>query len=451
MKKQIILTGLLILLFLGIKAQQADHYIFINAGGGLHSLSYNLPNGKQKGGGGFTFNGGYSYFFSPSWGLEIGLGVSSLRSVATLNYMTSTPAIDTDGDAYEFRTYYKNWKETQTAYLFDIPLGVRFQKSINEKLKWTAALGAKISLPLSCRYKVSGGGIATTGYYSQWNVELTDMPKHGFSTITDRFKGNASLNPSYAGYADLGALYKLSSNVDCYAGTYISYGFNSMAKASNKIVYQKDGVYNGVLNSEQADKVRTFSLGLQVGIRWNLGRKKVVEKVTAPAILVEETAVVVTEPKKIENTPVDSTTPVVLVVEADSTKAMDVVVPEKAPSDSLYARARAIAASIKIKFGFNSSKPLAAEEKKLKELSDIAKSTPKMKIVIIGHTCNIASKDVNDKVGMKRAQAIKEVLLHFGVPENQLQTESKAFEEPLVPNTSREKRMKNRRVELKID
>jgi OmpA-OmpF porin, OOP family len=454
MNKRIMIVGLLGFLCFEMQAQPSEHTIFINAGGGLHSLSYDLQNGNQKGGGGFTLNGGYSYFFTPQWALEAGLGVSTLQSTSTLSYTTSTPATDTDGDAYEFRSYYKGWKEKQTAYMFDIPLGIRFQKSINTKVEWTAGIGASISLPLSCRYKATSGEIATTGYYSKWNVELTDMPQHGFSTISDRFSGKFSLNPSYAGYANLGALYKLSANANFYAGTYVSYGFNSMVKASDKLVYQKDGVYNGVLNSSEAGKARKLALGVQVGFRWNLGKnKKAPETVAIPASLPEETAVAVVVPKQVEKIPADSTAAVAPATETSPTKADAVVSPKQVtePNDTIYARAKTIAASISIKFDFSSNKPKTADVEKLKALSDIAKSTPEMKITIVGHTCNIAPKEINEKVGMERAQSVKELLLRYGVPESQLRVESKAFDEPVAPNTSRKNRMKNRRVELKID
>ncbi|WP_320054789.1 OmpA family protein [uncultured Acetobacteroides sp.] len=455
MKKPILVVGLLTSLSFEMQAQQPNHYIFINAGGGLHSLSYDLRDGKQKGGAGFTLNGGYSYFFSPQWAVEAGLGVSTLQSSSTLSYTTGIPATDTDGDTYEFRTYYKGWKEKQTAYLFDIPLGIRFQKSISTKLEWTAGIGASISLPLSCRYKATDGEIATTGYYSKWNAELTDMPQHGFSTISDKFSGKVSLNPSYAGYANLGALYKLSANANFYAGTYVSYGFNSMVKASDKLVYQQDGVYNGVLSSSEAGKARKLAVGVQVGFRWSLGQsRKEAETVAIPATLPEEKAVVVVAPKQIEEKPADNTAAVALAPApaASTTKAEAVVSPKQMaePNDTIYARAKAMAASVSIKFDFSSNEPKVADVEKLKALSEIAKATPAMKITIVGHTCNIASKEVNQRVGMERAQAVKELLLRYGVPNNQLQVESKASDEPVAPNTSRKNRMKNRRVELKI-
>ena len=74
-----------------------------------------------------------------------------------------------------------------------------------------------------------------------------------------------------------------------------------------------------------------------------------------------------------------------------------------------------------------------------------------MKLRIIGHTCNIASHQKNIQVGMDRAIGIKDKLIKSGVPSTQLLTESKAFDEPLVPNASEENRAQNRRVELRLE
>jgi hypothetical protein len=84
MKKQIILVvGLLI--YVALQAQEKGNYLDLSVGGGLHNLSYNLQNGTEKGQVGYTLNAGYSYFFTPKWGLRTGVGFQSFNSLSTIN------------------------------------------------------------------------------------------------------------------------------------------------------------------------------------------------------------------------------------------------------------------------------------------------------------------------------------------------------------------------------
>ena len=71
-------------------------------------------------------------------------------------------------------------------------------------------------------------------------------------------------------------------------------------------------------------------------------------------------------------------------------------------------------------------------------------------VLITGHTCNIGYKSINQKIGEKRAEAVKEYLISKGVAENRIATDSKGETEPLMPNNSRENYKQNRRVEIQI-
>jgi len=272
MKKQLII-GLSLLFCSAIQAQENGHYFSLSAGGGFNNLSYDLKNGSEKGGLGSSVDAGYSYFFNEHWGLNTGIGLQSFRPEATLNYQTSTPLTDTDGEAYEYRTNYNNWKEKQQLLFLDIPIGIKYRFGFSEKIRFLASAGMKILIPVKTTYKTTGGEIVTTGYYSQYEVVLKDLPQHGFSTITDQYSGDVSIKPSYSGYAELGALYALSSRLDLYVGGYVDYGLNNVKKGSNSAVYQPDGIYDGILSSTQSDKARIVSLGLKLGVQWHFTRK----------------------------------------------------------------------------------------------------------------------------------------------------------------------------------
>lgn len=263
MKKQIIL-GLSILISGILHSQEKESYFHINVGGGLTNLSYNLLEGTQKGQLGYALNGAYSYYLTPQWGIQAGVGLQSYSSQSTQTYMLSNSDVDTDGETYEYRSYFNNWQEKQQALFLDIPLELQYKRTFGKKLGIVAAAGAKISIPIRASYKTSGGELTTAGYYSQWNIELNNMPQHGFSTFTN-FNGNLSLKPAYFGIADVGGLYKLSEKVNLYIGGYFNYGLNNLITPSTKQMYQPDGVYNGVLTSSQTLEVQPISAGIKVG------------------------------------------------------------------------------------------------------------------------------------------------------------------------------------------
>lgn len=272
--KKLIIIGLSLLYWGILPAQKAEQYFHINLGGGQNNLLYNLQNGTEKGKFGYSINAAYSYFFSSQWGLQTGVGIQSFNTLSTLNLLTSTPNIDTDGDAYEFRTNYNNWKEKQQAFYLEVPLVAQYRYNFGDKFGFIASLGAKALIPIHASYETTGGEITTTGYYSQWNVELSDIPQHGFSTITTKYKGNLSLKPAYMLIIDMGGLYKLSDNVDLYLGEYFNYGLNNVIKPDTKLIYQPDGNYNSVLTSNQTNKLKPISVGIKIGLYLRLGQKR---------------------------------------------------------------------------------------------------------------------------------------------------------------------------------
>jgi len=436
MKKPLII-GLSLLLYANIQAQEAGHYLYLNTGGGFHNLSYNLQNGSEKGSCGYTFNAGYGYFFNEHWGVQTGLGLQSFKPTATLTYQTGTPSTDTDGTTYEYRTYYNNWQEQQRLLFLDIPFGVQYRYKLNEKFQLVAAAGLKISVPVKTTYKTTGGEIITTGFYSQWNVELKDMPQHDFNNITDQLTGNVSIKTSYSGFADLGALYALSPMLDLYAGGYVNYGLNNAHKSDNKMVYQQGNVYNGVLASNQTDKARIVSLGLNVGVRWHFGnKKKVAEVKIADAQPVAEK---VPEPTEV---------PKIVIAEQPVEKV--IITPENLRKEADFASARTIAKSTIISFKFNSSKPLNSEDSRIMELSAILKANPDMKLRIVGHAESDDTKKANYKTGLQRAGYVRQKFLNQGVDSSQL-TRGVKVSESQSGNTSMENNIQNNQVKLIVE
>jgi OmpA-OmpF porin, OOP family len=266
MKKYLFLS----LLFIGsitVFAQSNKKFIIISGGGGIQSLRYNTEGENSKMGAGGLINASFQYFFRENWGIAVGMGIQTNKSKATVNFTLSQNAVDADGDNCEYRTYFSEWKEKQNAIFLEIPISGIYRYSINRKIDLLGTLGIKIAVPLYAKYKVTSGRLTTTGYYKQWNVELSDMPQHDFSTITEKYNSDVTLKKLLALDMEIGSLYKMNKNMQLYFGIYFNYGLNNSINKSNNPVYQYDGTYNGILNSEITNKVNLLAIGIKVGLR----------------------------------------------------------------------------------------------------------------------------------------------------------------------------------------
>ena len=69
---------------------------------------------------------------------------------------------------------------------------------------------------------------------------------------------------------------------------------------------------------------------------------------------------------------------------------------------------------------------------------------------LTGHTDAIGPADSNYRLGLRRAQVIKQYLTSKGVPESQLKVTSKGETDPADTNNTASGRANNRRTELVI-
>jgi len=73
-----------------------------------------------------------------------------------------------------------------------------------------------------------------------------------------------------------------------------------------------------------------------------------------------------------------------------------------------------------------------------------------LRIRIEGHTDNVGSPEQNRELSRKRAQAVKDYLVHKGIAPSRLTVEGVGPDKPIAPNTIAEGRAANRRVEFII-
>lgn len=85
----------------------------------------------------------------------------------------------------------------------------------------------------------------------------------------------------------------------------------------------------------------------------------------------------------------------------------------------------------------------------IKEIADILKENPALKLKIVGHTDTDGKKDSNLLLSQQRSASVKnELVQKYGVNANRLDTDGKGDTEPVADNTTAEGKARNRRVEF---
>ncbi|MGC1175640.1 outer membrane protein OmpA [Polaromonas sp.] len=71
-------------------------------------------------------------------------------------------------------------------------------------------------------------------------------------------------------------------------------------------------------------------------------------------------------------------------------------------------------------------------------------------IIAVGHTDAVGSDTYNQKLSVRRSEAVKAYLVSKGIEKNRVYTEGKGEKQPVADNKTSEGRAKNRRVEIEV-
>lgn len=71
-------------------------------------------------------------------------------------------------------------------------------------------------------------------------------------------------------------------------------------------------------------------------------------------------------------------------------------------------------------------------------------------IIAVGHTDSIGTDAYNQRLSVRRAEAVKAYLVSKGIERNRVYTEGKGEKQPVADNKTKEGRAKNRRVEIEV-
>jgi len=86
----------------------------------------------------------------------------------------------------------------------------------------------------------------------------------------------------------------------------------------------------------------------------------------------------------------------------------------------------------------------------LNELVGALKAKPTMTIEIAGHTDNIGTSEINQKLSQERSNSVKQYLISKGIAGNRLTAQGYGDSQPVASNDNEEGRKQNRRTEVRI-
>lgn len=425
---------------------------------------------------------GYHFFFNPHWGLGTGASFAVYNGgISINNYNQRQDAINKiSGNKFDFWVSSSNYKEPQQAMMVTIPLMLQYQSVGNTAVYF--ALGGKAGFPVSANHH-SEGNFTTNGYFPHLNVTYEDLPDYGFVT-NQPFPGDKTdlqLKTAFMASAELGIKWRLGNTTILYTGVYVDYGLNNLLNKEttaneNLVVYHSDTpaqfTYNTATNL-YAKQMAPLAGG--VTLRLSFGHKKSSPPTSTEEIIplppkVDDSAdqLAAEEARKQDEEARKQAEEDRLAKEAESRLAAELEARKQDEANRLANEQKNVRPAMEdktprgtienamydlekpvINYLLLQTDPASAQRRELDEKVEILLKYPEIKFRINGHTCSIGTPEVNERVGMGRAEKAKQYLISKGVAADRiLGTASKRDTEPLFPNTSEEYRRINRRVQL---
>lgn len=432
-------TILAVLVLIGMATSHAQE-VSLSVHGGVSGLTYktDMVDGSLGFGGGIGL--GYTHYFNNHWGILTGVEARYNSNTFELddNMEFLSNEIDDQGSAFEYRVRTSGYEEDQKFYSFGIPLMLQYRSSISEKIGFYIGLGGKVLFSQKLDSDASSSTMALSGYYPDLNLEIDDLPTHGFGTINN-WEGDSkvSLKTSILLSAEGGLTFKLNDNLKLYTGIYADYGLTDMREDDqnkNIVSYSPqsvDGVVsNGVLSNENiVEKTNYLSAGIQLKLGFMLRKSK---QTTQEEVYIPEEVV---EPQ-------------------ETTEVMEEEVAEvevEQPKEPTLSKQEIAFIKEPLVFGeIDKSDVPSSLKERLDSIAQLVKGVDGVDLKIIGHTCDLGSESLNQRVGMERAESVADYFESQGLSRNRMELVSKGESDPIVPNTSASNRMKNRRVVIEV-
>lgn len=223
----------------------------------------------------------YSRYLAPAWSISGGLEYLPYRSEVLLHGLSDTYTLtDAEGDDMEFRSSATSYREWQSVGMINIPLKIQWETK-GKTTRLFSAAGFQLGVPAFANYRGTAFGLKTSGYFPQWDVELTSPEFMGFGSWGNQqsTKQKLKLKPSCSFLLELGFKQQLAAKHFLYVSAYAEIGLNDLAKATHPaealIAYDLNNPtafrYNSLANAasqstgtDYVQKITTQSFGVKM-------------------------------------------------------------------------------------------------------------------------------------------------------------------------------------------
>src|ERR1700733_11842177 len=194
-----------------IITQSGAQELGIELNGGLQGMRYQLQNGQNKQLPGGSLGLSHIFRLSSRWGLRTGVVGGIYRTQATLQdgVVFTSDQVDDAGSAFQYNVKTEGYKEAQRFFVTSIPLLLQYHTA--GSTQWYLEAGGKVLVPFNTSIQVSAQQLSLSGYYPDFNLDVSNLPQHGFGALNN-WKGSTTsdLKPAAALSAATGLSFTLS-------------------------------------------------------------------------------------------------------------------------------------------------------------------------------------------------------------------------------------------------
>lgn len=133
-------------------------------------------------------------------------------------------------------------------------------------------------------------------------------------------------------------------------------------------------------------------------------------------------------------------------IETETTDAAAVAQRYRQVMEALPARAR----SYTLNFEFGKTQLTKESRTLLDDILRAMQDLPAPEMIIIGHTDNVGSDAINDKLSLERANSVLKLIKAKGITLRDVSVVGRGERDPLVPTKSGVAEPRNRRVEIRV-